>query len=109
MKYDIGNNSSYLYDGNYHINYMGSFYTVKNNQEDLYIIGADGYLYVIKNLSETSPVLVPRVNDQLIKKIGTRVIVNEDDFATDKSNLIIEFADGEILEIDEIYACELLN
>lgn len=109
MKYDIGNNSSYLYDGNYHVKYMGSFYTIKNNQENLYIIGADGYLYVINNLSETSEVLLTRVKNQLIKKIGTRVITTENDFATDKSKLIIEFANEETLEIDEIYAYELLN
>lgn len=109
MKYDIGNNSSYLYDGNYHIKYRGSFYSVKNNQEDLYIIGTDGYLYVIKNLNESSDVLLTRVNDQLIKKIGTRVITTTNDFATDKSKLIIEFVNEETLEIDEIYAYELLN
>ena len=109
MKYDIGNNSSYLYDGNYHIKYMGSFYSLNNNQEDLYIIGTDGYLYIIKNLSESSEVLLTRVNNQLIKRIGTRVITTTNDFATDKSRLIVEFVNGETLEIDEIYDYELLN
>lgn len=109
MKYDIGNNSSYLYDGNYHIKYMGSFYSINNNQEDLYIIGTDGYLYVIKNLSESSEVLLTRVKDQVIKKIGTQVITTTNDFATDKSRLIVEFVSEETLEIDEIYSYELLN
>lgn len=109
MKYDIGNNSSYLYDGNYHIKYRGSFYTINNNQEDLYIIGTDGYLYVIKNLTESSEVLLTRVSDELIKRIGTRVITTDNDFATDKSKLIVEFVDEKTLEIAEIYAYELLN
>lgn len=109
MKYDIGNNSSYLYDGNYHIKYKGSFYTSNNNQEDLYIIGDDGYLYIIKNLTEESSVLLERVHNEIVKKIGTRVITNDQDFATDKSKLIIEFNDGKIIEIAEIYSYELLN
>lgn len=109
MKYDIGNNSSYLYDGNYHIKYMGSFYSINNDQEDLYIIGTDGYLYIIKNLTEESEVLLTRVKNQLIKRIGTRVITTPNDFATDKSKLIVEFDNEEILEIDEIYSYELLN
>jgi len=89
MKYDIGNNSSYLYNGDYHIYYKGSFYTLNGEIEDIYIISKDNYLYKIENISESSEVLLKYVNESKIKRVGTRTVTNENDYATDKNKVII--------------------
>ena len=109
MKYDIGNTNTNLGDGKYHLMYRGSFYTINNNQENLYIIDDNGYLYKIEDFKEDSPVIIKRVTNNTIKRLGIRSITDENHFATDRSNILIEFSDDEILEITEIYEFELLN
>lgn len=108
MKYESSSNS-YLNDGDYNIYYMGSFYTLNENNEDLYIIGTNGYLYKISNFSSSSSQILKPVRTEKVKKIGTRIITNEQGYATDKRTIRFEFMNDEVLEIGEIYAFELLS
>ncbi len=100
-----------LNDGNSNIYYRGSFYTYDEDKqkEDVYIIGKDAYLYRISDLQIGSLPLINRVSVEKIKRIGTQVIRDENNFATSMQKVLVEFADGELLNIDNTYAFELLG
>lgn len=106
MQYE--ENIKKLNDGNYNIKYMGSFYLLNNDSEDIYIIGTDGYLYKIGNGNSSSAIL-KKVKDTRIKKIGTKVITDTNNYATDKMTIKMEFEDKEILELSEVMEFELLK
>lgn len=108
MQYDTGETKN-LNDGNYNINYMGSFYTLNNDIEDLYIICTKGYVYKIANFNFDSSVILKKVNNTRIKKIGTRVVKDSNDYATDKHTVKIEFEDNEVLELASVNEFELLK
>lgn len=101
-------NSKKLNDGNYNIKYMGSFYILNNETEDIYIMGTDGYLYRVGN-ENTSSAILKKVKETRIKKIGTKVITDNNNYATDKMTIKVEFEDEEILELSEVMEFELLN
>lgn len=100
-------NNKKLNDGNYNINYMGSFYILDNDTENIYIIGTNGYLYKIDN-SNISSTIIKKVKDTRLKKIGTKVITDNNNYATDKKAIKMEFEDGEILEFPAVMEFELL-
>lgn len=110
MKFGIGNTKNYLNDGDYNIMYRGSFYqySEENNQEDLYIIGTDNYLYVIKNMNEESKPILTKVNDTKIKKIGVQKKTNSNDFVIEEAKVVIEFESG-TFKLDDIQGYELLT
>lgn len=104
----LSDNNKYLSDKDDNIKYRGSFYEIKNNNENIYIIGTNGYLYVINDINNKSGNLLTRVNDNKIKRIGTKTITDANDFATDMIKIKIEFENNEIIEYTEIYEFELL-
>lgn len=110
MKFGIGNTKNYLNDGDYFIMYRGSFYqySESDNKEDLYIIGTDNYLYVIKNMNEESKPLLTKVNDTKIKRIGVQKKTNANDFVIEEAKVIIEFESG-TFKLDDVQGYELLT
>jgi hypothetical protein len=102
MKYS--NIDTYISNNNKNIIYRGSFY----NEDNAYIISDDNYLYKVSLSSIFSDANINLVNSSIIKRIGTRVVSN-DDYATDLKNVIIEFEDGEIVTVNSVYDYELLG
>lgn len=100
-----------LNDGNNHIFYRGSFYTYddKESVEDLYIIGKDCHLYVISDLSPASLPILNKVSVEKIKRIGTQVMRDDNNFATSYQRILVEFEDGELFKLDKILDFELLG
>lgn len=104
----LDNNNKNINDGNYPIYYRGSFYKIVNNEQVLYIISKEGYLFKVDSNNKSTN--IPRVNNNKIKQIGTRTISDSNGFATSNSNIIIEFEnDEEKLKLEEITDFELLN
>ena len=102
MKYS--NKDEYLSNGESSIEYRGSFHDDKN----LFIISSDNYLYKISLTDEFSnPVLTP-VKTSKIKRIGSR-IVGENDYVTNKNSIIIEFENKENVKFNVTYEYELLG
>ncbi len=102
MKYS--NMDEYLNNGLSNILYRGSFHDDKN----LFIISSDNYLYKISLTEEfTSPILAPVVNSK-IKRIGSRII-GENDYVTNKYSIIIEFENKENVKFNVTYEYELLG
>lgn len=107
----FGSNNTLLNNGNEHIYYRGSFSTYDeiNVSEDIYIIGSDRYLYHINDLSSASLPLLNKVSVNKIKKIGTQVMKDNNNFATSYQRIQIEFEDGELFKLDKISDFELLG
>ena len=110
MQFAVGNTDSKLYDGNNHIKYRGSFYSLNDDEsENLYILGTDNYLYEIVNLSEESGVLLNKVRDKKVTSIGSQIITSSDDFATDQYRVIVLFEDDESINFSQVYNFEVLS
>lgn len=102
MKYS--NKDEYLNNGVSNIEYRGSFHDDKN----LFIISSDNYLYKVPLTEEFSnPVLTP-VETSKIKRIGSR-IVGENDYVTNNYSIIIEFENKENVKFNVTYEYELLG
>lgn len=108
MQFDNGNTKK-LNDGNYNITYMGSFYTLDNEIENLYIIATNGYIYKIENFKEDSSTVLEKVNKTRIEKIGTRVETDDKNYAKDTVTVKILFEDNEVIELTNVYEYELLG
>lgn len=104
----IEGNNNYVYDGSYPLKYRGSFYTY-NDHENIYLINREGYLFILEDFTVGTKNLVTRYKNVKIKRIGSKTIKDKDDFATSKDKILIEFEDGEYLEIDNAYEFEVLN
>lgn len=107
MQYE--DNSKNLNDGNHNINYMGSFYVSENNTDIIYIIGTDGYIYKIENFSSSSSTILKKLKETRLKKIGTKIITDNNNYATDKTIIKVEFETGEIFEFPVVKEFELLK
>lgn len=108
MQFDNGETKK-LNDGKYNITYMGSFYTLNGESENLYIIGTNGYVYKLTDFNSKSSVVLEKVNKTRIKRIGSRVETDEANYAKDTVTIKIEFEDNEVLEISESHEFELLS
>lgn len=101
MKYS--NKDEYLTNGVSNIEYRGSFHDDKN----LFIISKDNYLYKISLTEEFSNHVLTPVSNSKIKRIGSR-IVGENDYVTNKNSIIIEFENRDNVKFNVAYEYELL-
>lgn len=101
MKYS--NKEGYLNNKGTNINYRGSFYT----EDAYYIIDDQNYLYKIASIDDNVVTNINPLEPFRIKRIGSRVI-SENDFATSKNSVVIEFENNEIMKIDIAFEYEIL-
>lgn len=102
-------NTKKLNDGEHNIIYMGSFYTLNDDYETLYIIGTNGYMYKLDNFSLNSKGTLEKINKTRIKKIGFRTEKDASNYAKDTSTVMIEFEDNQVIEINSTHEFELLS
>lgn len=108
MQFDSGNTKK-LNDGKSNITYMGSFYTLNNDTENVYIIGTNGYVYKLESFDTSSSTVLEKVNKTRIKTIGTRVETDSNNYAKETVTVKIEFENNEIIELSNVYEYELLS
>lgn len=108
MRFDDGNTKQ-LNDGEQNITYMGSFYTEDETSENIYIISNNGYVYKITDFNIGSSPILTKANKTRIRKIGTRVETDANNYAKDTKSIKIEFEDNQIIELTSINEFELLS
>lgn len=99
----LSNKQETLNNDGKNINYRGSFYT----EDAYYIIDDQNYIYKINSIDEDSSTNIKPFTNFKIKRIGSRII-GENNFATEKNSVVIEFENNEIMKFDVAYEYEIL-